>query len=46
MTTRLPMVLQECGPYDIVIILGGTNDIIEPTQGLENSLFEEINYQG
>lgn len=42
MTTRLPMVLKECGPYDIVIILGGTNDIIELTQGLENSLFEEI----
>lgn len=42
MTSRLPDVLMECGPYDVVIILGGTNDIIEPEQGLENTLFEGI----
>ena len=42
MTSRLPKVLKECGPYDIVIILGGTNDIIEPEQGLEETLFEGI----
>lgn len=42
MTPRLPKLLRECGPYDIVIILGGTNDIIEPKQGLEDALFEGI----
>lgn len=42
MTSRLPNLLKECGPYDVVIILGGTNDIIEPKQGLENALLEGI----
>ena len=42
MTSRLPRVLKECGPYDIVIILGGTNDIIEPEQDLVDTLFEGI----
>ena len=42
MSYRLPKVLNEYGPYDIVIILGGTNDIIEPKEGLEDTLFEQI----
>lgn len=42
MTERLPRVLHESGPYDLVIILGGTNDIIEAKKGLEDSLFEGI----
>lgn len=42
MSERLPKVLKECGPYDLVIILGGTNDIIEPKQGLEDTLFDGI----
>ncbi|XP_068728354.1 uncharacterized protein [Montipora capricornis] len=42
MTSRLPNVLEACGPYDIVIILGGTNDVITPEQGLERTLFEGI----
>lgn len=42
MSYRLPKVLKEYGPYDIVIILGGTNDIIEPKEGLEDTLFEQI----
>jgi len=42
MTERLPKVLKEYGPYDLVIILGGTNDIIEVKKGLEDSLFEGI----
>ena len=42
MTERLPKVLKEYGPYDVVIILGGTNDIIEPKEGLEDTLFEGI----
>ena len=42
MTSRLPKVLKECGPYDIVIILGGTNDIIEPKQDFVDTLFEGI----
>lgn len=42
MTERLPKVLKEYGPYDLVIILGGTNDIIEAKKGLEDSLFEGI----
>ncbi|KAL9951008.1 hypothetical protein ACROYT_G043594, partial [Oculina patagonica] len=42
MTERLPKVLKEYGPYDLVIILGGTNDIIEAKKGLEETLFEGI----
>lgn len=42
MTDRLPKVLKEYGPYNIVIILGGTNDIIEAKKGLEDTLFEGI----
>ena len=42
MTERLPKVLKEYGPYDIVILLGGTNDIIEAKEGLECTLFEGI----
>ena len=42
MTSRLPKLLDECGPYDIVIILGGSNDIIEPKKGLEDTLFKGI----
>ena len=42
MTERLPKVLKENGPYDLVIILGGTNDIIEARKGLEDTLFEGI----
>ena len=42
MTERLPKVLKECGSYDLVIVLGGTNDIIEARQGLEDTLFEGI----
>ena len=42
MTERLPKVLMEYGPYDLVIILGGTNDIVEAKKGLEDTLFEGI----
>ena len=42
MTVRLSEVLKECGPYNLVIILGGTNDICEAKEGMENSLFEGI----
>lgn len=42
MTERLPKVLKKNGPYDLVIILGGTNDIIEAKKGLEDTLFEGI----
>lgn len=42
MTERLPKVLMEYGPYDLVIILGGTNDIIEAKKDLEDTLFEGI----
>ena len=42
MTERLPKVLKEYGPYDLVIILGGTNDIIEAKKGLEETLFQGI----
>ena len=42
MTERLPKVLKEYGPYDLVIVLGGTNDIIEAKKGLEDTLFEGI----
>lgn len=44
MTTRLPNVLHEKGPYDVVIILGGTNDLgAEIFQdGDEKTIFEAI----
>jgi lysophospholipase L1-like esterase len=42
MTTRLPLVLKEKGPYDLIVILGGTNDLIDFTPGGEKDLFDEI----
>lgn len=42
MIDRLLKVLKEYGFYNIVIILGGINDIIEVKKGLEDIFFEGI----
>ena len=42
MSARLPKILKDNGPYDLVIILGGSNDLSEFTLGQEKELFEEI----
>lgn len=43
MTSRIPKVLQDQGPYDLVIILGGTNDLGEMySLGDERAVFDAI----
>jgi len=43
MTSRLPPILQSKGPYDLVIILGGTNDLGDThVFGAEKALYDEI----
>lgn len=42
MIERLFKVLYESGLYDLVIILGGINDVIEVKKGLEDLFFEGI----
>lgn len=42
MTTRLPQLLKENKRYDLVIILGGTNDLSEASFGDERKIFDGL----
>ncbi|XP_031561161.1 uncharacterized protein LOC116297137 [Actinia tenebrosa] len=42
MTKRLPLLLRKNGPYNLIIILGGTNDLGDFNPGEEKALFKEI----
>lgn len=42
MAKRLPQILKDDGPYDLVIILGGTNDLASLKEAKQFDLFEKI----